>query len=350
MSSIPTIDSLDFDWVGAQIGIPNSVSLTKSRFGNGQGSSCYRLTVSTSDGGSHSVIAKCPSHEELNRQTARAFHLYDKEVSFYRFLASDVPVRTPKCYFAQRDEDDNFLLLLEDLSPAADINQFTRISLEVAKEGLRALAGLHGATVMKSELHRSPWLHVESEEEKSRNLAMLSTVIDMFRDRLGQQVDDETLKTVTTLKESIQLYGGYSPPKPCVIHGDFRTDNLLIDALNGGVPLAVVDWQNVAVGCPMFDVAYFLVTSLTKDDCETYEGELIDFYLERLRDSGVNYPRELARHEYARYTLQPVVIALAGTVMARTSEWGNNLLRLMLEKGVAAVKRWDALGELKRCI
>ena len=347
MAFVPTIDSIDLDWVSAQVGIRNAVAMTKVKFGTGQGGSCYRLTISTAGGSCHSVIAKCPSLDQKNFQTARALHFYDKEVSFYRFLAPELPIRTPKCYFAQNDTDDNFLLLLEDLSPSADIDQFTGISLEVAQNGLRELANLHGPTFMKSELLQSSWLHLQCQEEKSQSLAMVSAVFDMFLNGIGKHMNDATLKIVTGIKERIHVHGAYSPPKQCIIHRDFRTDNLLIDACNGAVPLATVDWQSVDVGSPMVDVAYFLVTSLTEEDCAKYENDLIDYYLERLRDYGVDYPRELARHEYARYTSGPVACAVAAWVLVEKTERSERMFQSMLEKGVAAVTRWDALNEMK---
>ena len=345
---MPAIDSLDVAFVSAQVGIANAVSMTKSKMENGTASSCYRLTISTSDGSCHSVIAKCPSESPQTRQIMRGAHMYEREVSFYSYFASSIPIRTPKCYFAQRDEDDTFLLLLEDLSPSAVVDQFASISLEVAKAGLRALAGLHGYTFTKSDILQSPLLHLGGEEEKIREFELVSTLFDLFPDRMGNQTDEPTLRTVMSIKEHFHLLRKFSPTKPCLIHRDFRTDNLLIDACDGKVPLATVDWQLLTVGSPMYDVAYFLVTSLTKEDCEKYENDLIEFYIECLRDYGVEYPREIARHEFAISTLGPVVTSVVAAVTVELNERTTRLFHMMIEKGVAAITRWDALVELKR--
>ena len=40
MASVPTIESIDLDWVSAQVGISNAVAMTKVKFGTGQGGSC----------------------------------------------------------------------------------------------------------------------------------------------------------------------------------------------------------------------------------------------------------------------------------------------------------------------
>ncbi len=54
-------------------------------------------------------------------------------------------------------------------------------------------------------------------------------------------------------------------PAQCLVHGDFRVDNLVLDprsldpssAAGGPRVLAVLDWELSAVGAPFSDVAYF---------------------------------------------------------------------------------------------
>jgi aminoglycoside phosphotransferase (APT) family kinase protein len=133
-----------------------------------------------------------------------------------------------------------------------------------------------------------------------------------------------------------------------VTHGDFRTDNLLIDACDGSVALAVVDWQTVGVGSPLLDVAYFLTTSLTPEDCARHEFELLDYYLAKLVDYGVAIPAEVARREFARYTLQPIVMLVAASVIVEQTERGDEMFLSMIERAIVAATRWDAIDELER--
>lgn len=45
----------------------------------------------------------------------------------------------------------------------------------------------------------------------------------------------------------------------CVIHGDVKADNILIDAVEGDVPnVRLVDWEMVQVGDPLWDAAGFI--------------------------------------------------------------------------------------------
>jgi aminoglycoside phosphotransferase (APT) family kinase protein len=153
---------------------------------------------------------------------------------------------------------------------------------------------------------------------------------------------------VLALQERLALFSDYATPYPCVTHGDFRTDNLLIDACDGTVALAVVDWQTVGVGSPLLDVAYFLTTSLSPPDCARHEFDLLDYYLAELSEHGVDIPTELARQEFSRYTLQPIVMLVAASVIVEQTERGDAMFLSMIERAIVAATRWDAINELER--
>jgi aminoglycoside phosphotransferase (APT) family kinase protein len=51
------------------------------------------------------------------------------------------------------------------------------------------------------------------------------------------------------------------PPNPVrasVVHGDFKLDNLMLDATDLGHPVAVFDWEMSALGDPLIDLGIFL--------------------------------------------------------------------------------------------
>jgi hypothetical protein len=347
MTLVPSIDELDVTWLSRYLDLDDATDVVVTPVGQGQVANCYRLAVRHGAGVS-SVIAKVPSNDEVSRSTAALQHLYEREVSFYQHLAASITTRTPRCYFAERDESDNFLLLLEDLSPAAVIDQFVGISLGTARAGLAALAGLHGPTHARTELHDAAWLGGVSDELRPLYSAVLPILFDQFIDRYDDRIDGDVRTMVHALKERLGLFGNYTTPFPCVTHGDFRTDNLLVDACDGMVALAVVDWQTVGVGSPLLDVAYFLTTSLTPEDCARHEFDLLDFYLAKLSDYGVDIPLDVARREFSRYTLQPIVMLVAASVIVEQTERGDQMFLAMIERAVIAATRWNAIDGLER--
>jgi aminoglycoside/choline kinase family phosphotransferase len=348
MALVPTIDEIDARWFAEHLTLSDVTHVTASSVGHGQVANCYRLVVERGDAPATSFIAKVPSLDAVSRSTATLQHLYEREVSFYQLLASNVSIRTPQCFFAGRDEKDNFLLILEDLTPAALIDQFGGINVEVARHGLDALAGLHGPTHALDDLHSSSWLRGVSEELAPLYASVLPGLFDQFLDRYDERLDDELRTLVTTLRERLAQFSNYATPHPCVTHGDFRTDNLLIDACDGAVPLAVVDWQTVGVGSPLLDVAYFLTTSLSPDDCVRHETELIDYYLDAMSEQQVRISRNVAHHEFARYTLQPIVMLVAASVIVEQTPRGDEMFLSMIARAVVAATRWNALDELER--
>jgi hypothetical protein len=347
MTLVPSIDDLDVTWLSRHLDLRGAANVTVTPVGQGQVANCFRLTIEH-DAGPTSVIAKVPSQNEVSRSTAALQHLYRREVSFYQQLATNIATRTPHCYVAERDDGDNFLLLLEDLSPSAIIDQFVGVSLGTARAGLSALAGLHGPTHAREELHDAAWLRGVATDLRPLYESVLPILFDQFIDRYDGRIDLELRSTVRALKERLSLFSDYATPFPCVTHGDFRTDNLLIDACGGTVALAVVDWQTVGVGSPLLDVAYFLTTSVSPEDCAHYEFELLDYYLGKMHDYGVDIPVEVARHEFARYTLQPIVMLVAASVIVEQTERGDDMFLAMIERALIAATRWDAVNELER--
>jgi aminoglycoside phosphotransferase (APT) family kinase protein len=48
------------------------------------------------------------------------------------------------------------------------------------------------------------------------------------------------------------------PDRPTVVHGDFKLDNLMLDATDLRHPVAVFDWEMSALGDPLIDLGIFL--------------------------------------------------------------------------------------------
>jgi len=346
MRTVPTVDDLTVDWVRDNLGVAHAVSVAVESVGAGQVANCYRLRVQCEDATTRTFIAKTPSADETSRATAALQRLYEREVAFYEHLAPLISTRTPACHFARRDDEDNFLLVLEDLSATMNIDQFSGITLDVARAGLRELAGLHGPTHARDDLHDAEWLGAVAQSLRPLYAAVVPILFDQFLERYDQRIDHDTRQLVSTLRERLDDYGDYATPHPVVTHGDFRTDNLLVEL--DGEHIAVVDWQTIGVGSPMLDVAYFLSTSLGPDDCARHDEELLAYYVERLARFGVVYDWSLARREYARYTLQPIVMLVCASVIVEQTDRGDLMFLEMIRRAVVAASRWHALEEVGR--
>ena len=134
-----------------------------------------------------------------------------------------------------------------------------------------------------------------------------------------------------------------------VIHGDFRTDNLIFGGQGGAVPMATVDWQTVARGCCALDVAYLLTTSVTPADRRAHEDELLATYHDRLRSLGVaDYDATALREDYVWHAFQGVVMLVCSAMLVVRTERGDAMFLEMIERSATAVDdlgaraRWEA--------
>jgi hypothetical protein len=335
--------------VAAAIGLGAEVEpIEVAPIGTGQVAVCHRVSFDTEDG-EVSVIAKSPSPDDTSRQTAQGLRLYLRETAFYRELSGDVDIRTPRLLHVEHDVDsDDFLIVLEDLTPARPIDQLTGLDIDDARVALDELAGLHAPTVGRDELFGRPWLRGVAVDTGPQYAAILPALFDEFLRRYSDDVDERTASVVTRLGGAIGSFAGYDAPISSVVHGDYRTDNMIFGGRSGEVPLAIVDWQTVAVSTPMMDVSYFITTSLSTEDRVAHERDLLTNYLGRMAERGIEFPTDLALREFARYTLQPVVMLVASTIIVERTERGDQMFLTMIRRAVDAVEQWDAFGELER--
>ncbi len=68
-----------------------------------------------------------------------------------------------------------------------------------------------------------------------------------------------------------------------MVHGDAKLANFCFS--ENGERTAAVDFQYVGGGCGMKDIAYFLGSCLSSDECESYQNELLDFYFSELKQA-----------------------------------------------------------------
>lgn len=94
-----------------------------------------------------------------------------------------------------------------------------------------------------------------------------------------------------------------------LVHGDAKVENFCFTPK--GDRVAVVDFQYVGGGCGMKDVAYFLSSCLSADECVLRESELLDAYFGVLRtELGARMPEvQIAALVDEWRTLYPVAWA-----------------------------------------
>jgi hypothetical protein len=96
-----------------------------------------------------------------------------------------------------------------------------------------------------------------------------------------------------------------------VLHGDARVGNMIFPAAEGRGRFVLIDWQATRKGKAAFDLAYFLVLSLSTGKRVAIERDAIDHYHERLTYKGVtDYSKETLAEDY-RHACLCILILLS---------------------------------------
>ena len=323
--------------LGAQVVAAGSTPL-----GVGNMSGCYRLALTYAEGseGPASLVAKMASGDAAVRE-ANALS-YRAEVGFYSQLASRIRCAAPRSYYAGIDDQDNsFLLLLEDLSPAEPGDQIRGCSREEAGAALTNLAGLHASTWCDPQLRNLPFLAPMGPEvaESARDVLVAMTPGFIERFSIGR-ADAEILNRYG---EAMARCIGSRTERYALLHNDYRLDNLMFDSRGSSArPVVAVDWAVIASGLPGRDVAFFLATGLEPELRRAHERDLVAGYCQALnRDRRLLSVQE-AFDDYVYGMFQPVLVTVIGAILSQRSERGDRMFKLMIERSCAAIRDLDA--------
>jgi aminoglycoside phosphotransferase (APT) family kinase protein len=149
------------------------------------------------------------------------------------------------------------------------------------------------------------------------------------------------------LAEAIDLWFGRDSADQCLIHGDFRLDNMLFDIRGGAEPIAVLDWQTTAVGHPLTDLGYFLGCGVGARLRGAHEGELLDLYCAEMTARGVPLSRQAVWDKYRLGALHGVSTAVFSAAFVERTERGDANFLSMAHGACSLALAHDSMGALK---
>ena len=333
--SVPTTpDAITAEWLTDALGA-SVTSVRKEMVGTGQMGDSVRLTLDY-DGatsGPASIVAKLPALDPTSRATAAAVRSYEIEVSFYRELAPELPVRAPQCHLALHDPvSDDFVLLLEDLAPARQGDQLAGCSIDQAAIAVEELPKLHAPRWGDPALERLPWLNRSSPDSAMMMTMLVTGLYDGFRTRYTDRLDPDVFELCERFIPRLASYVGDRPGPWTVAHGDYRLDNLLFGTEEGGPPVAVVDWQTVALGPGIADLSYFVGAGLLPADRRAHEDALVRSYDAGMRAMGVDLDWDDCWQQYRRHTFSGLVMAVAASMLVEQTERGDDMFMAMANR------------------
>lgn len=239
----------------------------------------YRLTNSSMNTVvvkfiSLSQVKKHPRGWNSNLGHQRKVQSYQVETYWYEKYSQECKAESyiPKL-IGSYSEEKNQWIILEDLNTHYPLRKYD-ISLEEVKVCLKWLAHFHATFV-----HREP-----------QGLWPIGTYWHLAtRPNELEKVEHKELKSKAGQIDKLLNDCAFKT----IVHGDAKLANFCFSADGGKV--AAVDFQYVGGGCGMKDVAYFLGSCLSSNDCARYEEELLNYYFSELdnaltsKDSKIDF-------------------------------------------------------------
>ncbi len=346
------------DWLTAVLargGIDAQIaSFTAKPVGTGQIGQSVKFTLDyarAAAGAPASLVGKFPAPGEESRGTGVALGNYIREVNFYNHLAPTALIATPKCYFADVDPvTSEFVLMMEDLSPAEQGDQLKGCTLEQARLALHEAAKLHASHWNDGAIEDLAWISGTRAAAAygSADPNAIVTLWQMFCARYEARISADARRIGDTLTANFGTYATlYTGPKS-LVHIDYRPDNMMFATPAGGRPLTVLDWQSLAYGCGVTDVAYFLAGALPRDRRRALEQDLLREYHDRLRRLGVtDYDYETCWTDYRSRTFALFTVAFYASMIVTQTPRGDDMFMAMLHSATDQILDLNSLEFLR---
>ncbi|WP_026910737.1 phosphotransferase [Patulibacter minatonensis] len=321
-------------------------------FGDGKVSDTARVRITYAEpvaGAPDSLICKFHSTEPGAHGFAIAALLYLHELHSYREVGARGACRIPRAHLAEGDIDW-INLVMDDLSATTDPgDQLGGCDLDQSHAVVREIAGLHAAFADLDPATAPSWLTRLSDSAAiwcGPTGLGAGLAARWFADRLPAA----SIALLERLPAATERFFAHPLDRLALTHGDVKADNVLFTRDEEPAGALILDWQNVGLRNPVFDLAYYLSGSVTVDDRRAHERELLAAYAELVGEHGGDHPLEAVEADY-RVQLLSGAIQTAAAV-AFVSAGGeqelapgvHDFLATLLERNLTAVGDWDSIG------
>jgi hypothetical protein len=322
------------------------------RIGTGQIGQSIRFDLAYDEappGAPTSLVGKFAAPEPDSRNTGVVLGNYRREVNFYNHLAPTALISIPRCYVAGYDEQTHdFVLMMEDLSPAEPGDQLAGCTLEQSRLVVREAANLHASHWDDGRIDQLAWVSGTRAAGGggSADPDALQALWQGFCARYGDRVDADMRRVGERLVANFDRYNAYYQGPKSLTHIDFRPDNMMFATAAGGRPVTVLDWQSLAFGCGVSDVAYFLAGALKRDERRRVERELLAEYHQRLAELGVRYDFERLWTDYRSRAFALFLVGFYAAMIVTQTPRGDEMFLAMVRGSTEQVLDLDSLAFL----
>ena len=267
------------------------------------------ISADTDAGLPSSLFVKLPPGDEHQRAFVVSSGMGRREALFYRQLADEVPVRVPRCHYADTDNTgEHYIMLLEPLDESGCTfrNASTRYSPAYLEAMIEQFSLLHAAYWDTPRFGTDlAWL--EPPRQHPIAVSLIEKALSLHGSK-QPPVFSELAELY--LSQTDAIHALWNRGVPTLVHGDAHDGNLFMD---GDTP-GFLDWALVARAPAMRDVGYFLAATLLPGDREQCLAPLLESYREGLLAAGVTAPAAEDLREQFRWHAVYVWVGAAVTL------------------------------------
>jgi len=357
----PAPKAIEPDWLTGQLeaaGVARGARVVDVAFdgyiGTGQTGSNARLKLTWDEPQDHhpaSLVGKFPSTDPNARAAAFGNGVYLKEWTFYDRVAKTVGVRAPRCLASDFDhEEEHFVLVLEDLADSVQGDQLDGLSDDQVALAIEQAVALHAPRFGDPAIET---LFTDGQPAPTREDAaagaelVYGMTLPGFLDRLGDRLDPDVARLATDFAPLVGRWTMGTGTPSTIVHYDFRADNFLFGQTPDAPPIVVVDWQTVNPGIGGSDVAY-AVSGSYPDPARraAVERDFVEEYRRRMAAAGVGQSADDCWRDYRFGSLWGMIITVIATMLAASTERGNDMLTAMAQRHGRQALDLDALSLL----
>ena len=310
-----------------------------------------RLHLEYADGetGPPTVIAKCQSLFGENVALSQSMGFYEREIRFYRELASDLDIRVPICHLAEMEEEGApFVLILEEVTGARMIDQIQGAGRRECEQVVDTVAKLHTRFWANDALDSLEWLPPMNNDLYKAAQELTEANMPAFAHNWASRVPTETLTWVQTLTPRYpdMLDWFVTQGAATFAHTDCRAENYLFGGSAGDDAVTVLDWQLSTRHIGAYDVANFMGQSVEVQNRRDWEDDILRRYHRTLVERGVpDYPFDRCLRDYRYSLLHQAWAQVAIANIDPGNERGRRLLDAFVTRAFQAASDNNA-GEL----
>ena len=294
-------------------------SISVNRIGEDEsfaGGGLFRIKIaymSDSQAGPASVVAKfSPTDAAMRLRFATA---NKREIDFYAESSRETELPTPKYYFGAFDPvTGSSILIIDDLAEFRTVGILEGCTPDEAASVIDALARIHatfwnkpivaslsGTDLLQEFDFRTAW---STYREK------FSTLLPHY------DIPESFFELCQFIADNDQVIFGYlwNLQPLTLVHRDTHVDNILFGDSEGVEPAILLDWQLVGKGKGVYDLAFFLISSLEPGRRREIEAPMLARYHDALVRFGVDdYSLDRCRMDFLVSVVGKIYITVIAT-------------------------------------